>query len=83
MNSFTRKNAHFCIITPCSIAVETVGPVTLLTSCLDAYRPYCSDDQSVVRKDNNVEFIPILSGVCKDPYMCLTLVENNNHYPLL
>ncbi|KAF0044318.1 hypothetical protein F2P81_003476 [Scophthalmus maximus] len=29
----------------------------------DAYRPYCSDDQSVVRKDNNVEFIPILSGV--------------------
>lgn len=29
------------------------GPLTLLTSCLDTYRPDCSDSQSAVRKCNN------------------------------
>lgn len=52
------------------------GPVTLLTSCLDTYRPHCSDDQSVVRKDNNAEFMPTLSNVSKALNMCLTLVGN-------
>lgn len=71
--------AHFCIITSCLI----VGPVTLLTSCLDTYRPGCSGNQSVGRKDNNAGFIPTLSYVSKALYMCLILVANNNHFPLL
>lgn len=84
VNSPTRlAGAHLCIITLCGVAVQTVGPVTLLTSCLDTYRPHCSDDQSVVRKDNDAEFIPALSNVSEALNMCLTLVGNYNHFPLL
>ena len=61
--------------------VQTVSPVTLLTSCLDTYRPDCSADQSVVREDNNAELISTLSNVSK-VHVCNTL-ENNNHSLLL
>lgn len=60
------ENAHVYVRTSASscsagAAVRAASPVTLLTSCLDTYRPDCSADQSAVRKGNNAESISTLS----------------------